>query len=237
VEKSSDPSVDFETSQLPKDWPNKIIGLSPTIYIEGHLEDLSEEDSKSVAKSLMSLQKKQPKTAEYVDVLNTYDTTNGTTAILRKYGWGDPLRHIFSTNLSAGEIHDGIDKCAKLWGISEYQVIPVEKGVKIDAKDGPVLDVLSQFSLDSGAKIKDLRMGQGNEGQLEVGIDDAKALVFPTELRKITHADVNCFTTGNGNMINQFLNIKKGAVYASNEKMEVKTQTPEKMKEILQKLF
>jgi len=244
VEKSKNPRIDFETTQTPKEWPQKILELSPEVYIDGQLETLSSDDSKDVANSLFSLQKKQPELVKYIDALRIYGKTGGTTAMWQNPGWGGYSRHVLSTKTPASELHRIIDSHANLIGLepNSYEVLiadceGVGKGVKLIAKDRYVLDVFSRFVLNGEGLIKNLQIGEGNEGKMKVNNDNAENLVFPTPLRRITHADVNCFTTGNGSMINNFLNIKKGAVYASDEKLEVMTKTPERMKEIVEILF
>jgi hypothetical protein len=67
-------------------------------------------------------------------------------------------------------------------------------------------------------------------------LEKAKENVFPYPLRRIAHADINCFST-NGNIINGFLNKKAGAIYVRDDKLEIVTETPEKMIELSEKMF
>jgi hypothetical protein len=244
IEKSPrDSSLIFGTKYSPKNWPLSIGKLSPKVYLEGTLENLSKRDSQDVAFSLSSLQEADPEMSKKIEIMNIYDRLHGTTALWQKPGWGDYLRHIFSTKAPAELIHSGIDQYAKDCGLKpeDYQVIIAEfkgfgKGVKLRSEDNNVLKIFGSFAINTGASIKNLIIGEGNDGKLEVGLKEANEFVFPTPLRRISHADVNCFSS-NGSMIIPSINKKAGAVYASDKKLEIVTETPEKMIEIATKMF
>ena len=229
--------AEFWTRHVPEDWHEKIGEFSPKIYVKGSLSNLSPEDSKMVVNSLADL----PNAFKIINVLNIYDNPSGITAMWQICGWGESLRNFLSTKTPASKLHKYIDSLAQKGDVKKYQIRSgeterkKEKGVRVHTKDSDLIKIFREFTNDKNAVLKKLQFGGGTvRDKLEVDYEIAKKLVFPTPLKEITYAEVNCWTY-NGNF--QETNTEAGAVYASNGELRVKTKTPNQMVGIVNQLI
>ena len=232
-------SADFWTKNVPRNWHKKIQDMSPKIFVKGRMENLSSEDSKKVMRSLSEI----PKASDYVNILNLYDNASGITAMWQNPGWGEVFRNFLSTKTPASELHRYIDNLAQRCDVTEYQVISGESertkknGVLIETEDSDLLKLFREFAEDKNAKMKKLQFGESiTNDKIELNYETAKKLVFPTPLKKISYANVNCYTISD-NFCSKFTDIDAGAVYVRDGDLKITARTPERMVELASRFF
>ena len=218
----------FWTTQVPDDWDKKIGQLNPEVIVRGELEKISAEDSKSVMDSLVS----SPNIEKSLNVLNVHDTSKGTTALWQRFGWGKYSRDFFSNKLPVSELYNHINKWAEKSGVSVYEIHNsslAQNSVRVKTEDIGFLKIIRQFAIDQNATITRLQIGQGEiSNYLQVEYENAKKLIFPTQLKQIAYGQVNWGSYKHGTV---------GSVYASDQELRISVNDPSTMLSLAQILL